>query len=169
MIPEVVQLNPDFIVWCDNKYELNEAAVWPVLASPKGPQAALWMFRHPFLHGGAESEMLESMLQPRYVAQRTQMEAYLAKARAQGLATEDASLTHYATGVQVWDLRHPDSQRLQDTWWDHIMQCGIEDQMSIFVVAQLFPPGAVQPLPGKMVFKAMNARFESYDAFYGIM
>ncbi len=34
--------------------------------------------------------------------------------------------------MQVWDLRHPDSQRLQDTWWDHIMLCGIEDQVFLW-------------------------------------
>ncbi len=101
MIPEIAALDPDFVVWCDNKYALNEAAVWPVLASPRGVQAALWLFRHPFLHGGAETEMRLSWYQPRYQAEYRQMVAYLARARSLGAVTEDASLPHYATGVQV--------------------------------------------------------------------
>ncbi len=166
---EIQRVHPDFVVWCDNKYALNEAAVWPVLASPRGPEAALWMFEHPFLHGGAETEMDEAMYQPRYAAQRDKVEAYFARVRTLGLRTEDASLTHYCTGVQVWDLRHPDAVRLQETWWEHIVECGLEDQASFFVVQQMFPYGTVRRLPGRVSRAVAQEPMKGYDAFAHVL
>ena len=71
--------------------------------------------------------------------------------------------------LQVWDLRHPDAVRLQDTWWQHILQCGVEDQVSVFVVAQLFAPDTVKPLPGNMVYASLGQPFESFDAFAQVL
>lgn len=169
LLREVASARPDFVVWCDHKYALNEAAVWPVLASPRGAQAALWLFQHPSLQGGAETEVEDILLQPRRTCDVPRVRAYLARARAMGLVTEDVSLNHYATAVQVWDLRHPDAARLQATWWDHTVECALEDQVAVFVVQQLFPPGTLRPLPGNMLFESMEAPFESYNAFAKVL
>lgn len=115
------------------------------------------------------TEMEEALMQPRYANQEQQMRSYLARVHSLGLVTEDASLPLFCVGVQVWDLRHPDAKSLQETWWDHIMQCGLEDQVSFFIVQQLFPHGTVRQLPGKVTWSPMKVPFSNFDAFANIL
>ncbi len=160
----ISSLRPDLVIWCDNKYEVNEALVWPIM-SDSTPQAALWMFRHPFLRGGAGPEFAAAVQEKKYAEEREQMEEYLKRARARGVRVVDPARPHYAAGVLVWDMRHATTLALQSAWYQGILECGVEDQVSLHVVLQQFPACTVQSLPGAMVMTNFFERFESFNAF----
>jgi hypothetical protein len=133
----------DYLFYIDDKYAINEALVPELVAKLKESNAPLAMKRHPFLDSNVLSEYTESLKQPRYWAQRQQMSAYIAKQVEDGLPL--LADIHYATGCILRDMHHPDIEKIDQLWFDHIVQCGIECQVSFFFIARQFPNIMVLP------------------------
>ncbi len=125
----------DFVVWFDNKFDVNTAGVLNVTSS-WDPTHAVMFHLHPFLCCGFDSELEESMKQPRYFAQRGQYLAYADQEVAAGYKRNGEK--HFQGGFIIYNLRHKKTRLFQDTWWDHIQRCGIQDQLSLYFVAQRF-------------------------------
>ena len=45
----------------------------------------------------------------------------------------------FQCGFLLYYLQHPDCKNIQNTWMKHIQKCGIQDQISMYYVAQRFP------------------------------
>ena len=131
----------------------------------EGPQAALWMFRHPFLRGGAGPELVEATKLEKYAEEIQQMEEYLERARQRGVRIVDPARHHFAAGVLVWDMRHEKTLALQSAWYQGILECGVEDQVSLHVVLLQFSRSAAQSLPGTMAMSNFRYKFESLNPF----
>jgi hypothetical protein len=102
------------------------------------------MKQHPFLNSNVMSEYTESLKQPRYYAQREQMSSYLAAQVTDGMTLQRD--IHFATGCILRDMRHPDVSQINKQWFEHILLCGIECQVSFFFIAQKFPNITVLPV-----------------------
>jgi hypothetical protein len=46
--------------------------------------------------------------------------------------------THSATGFIIRNMKHPEINNINNTWYTHILDCGIECQISFFFVTQLY-------------------------------
>ena len=45
---------------------------------------------------------------------------------------------HCACGFLIRNMKHTKTIEINNTWYQHIQECGIQDQISFFFVKQLF-------------------------------
>lgn len=132
--PELAEY--DFLFYADDKYKISEELIPGLAASLRANKSPMAMKHHPWLPPNVLYEYTESLFQKRYCDQRQMMMDYITSQLQQGLKV--VSKNHYTTMCILRDMRHPDMQNINDTWFSHIQQCGIECQISFFFVAQIF-------------------------------
>lgn len=130
----------DFVVWFDDKFRLNVTGVYDVIARwPKNAAAAF--HRHPSrctdtFPDCSVLEEVEDTLQHRYKRQHGQMKRYIATQERVGLRSTGRPL--YQAGFIIYNRKHPATRALQAKWLEHIRIAGVNDQVSLFFIAQLF-------------------------------
>ena len=113
----------------DSKYiHVDEQMVENLVGHP------VFFREHPFISNSVWTELEESMQQERYRRERNQYIEYINKNVTEGLASETPS--HLAGGFIIRDMRK--SRLFNETWFRHIQICGLNDQISLFFVKQLF-------------------------------
>jgi hypothetical protein len=98
---------------------------------------ALLLREHWYLGGNIWHEYFESMKYPRYLPYSKTYIQYIESQLDAGL--EETHPHHSAGGFLIRNMKHPETIRLNETWFQHIQQCGLNDQISFFFVKQLFP------------------------------
>ncbi len=88
-------------------------------------------------------EILDSMPQPRYFAQRAQIAKFVADELESG--GKPRSPVHFGCNVIVRDMHHPETRLSGARWMQYIGRCGIQDQISMHFVAQVHPD--ILPIP----------------------
>ena len=88
-------------------------------------------------------EYNESMKQHRYILQNEKYKKYINKQINNGLS--EITEYHYACGFLIRNMKHEKIIEINKTWYEHIQECGIQDQISFFFVKQLFN-GHIYPL-----------------------
>ena len=108
--------------------------------------------KHAFIKSNnVWDEFNESMKQPRYFAQKEQYEKYINQKLSQGLTP--VSDIHHVTGFII--RKHCEmTNQINEEWYKHIKECGIQCQISFFFVQQMY--------------KAHIYPVEYYDGFYDI-
>tara|TARA_Y100000389_G_scaffold156862_1_gene157833 strand:- start:333 stop:1694 length:1362 start_codon:yes stop_codon:yes gene_type:complete len=130
----------DFIIWFDNKFDPKINEVIPVLNN-WDQNKCVAMHRHPFLsdkngNGGADKELKESLKAERYRLQRELYEKYINEEVDKGFSINGEK--HYTCCFIIYNNKHPNTLKIQNTWMNHINRCGIQDQISMYFVAQRF-------------------------------
>uniref|UniRef100_A0A6C0IT44 Uncharacterized protein n=1 Tax=viral metagenome TaxID=1070528 RepID=A0A6C0IT44_9ZZZZ len=97
---------------------------------------ALLLRRHWFVEPNIWSEYNQSMKQPRYQKQSRQYTKYINKQIKNGLL--EKTYYHCCTGLLIRNMKHPKMIDINNTWYQHIQECGIQCQISFFFVKQLF-------------------------------
>jgi hypothetical protein len=97
---------------------------------------ALLIRHHWFISGKVNDELRVSMLQPRYKMEEEKYIQYINNQINNGLS--DTTPTHCACGFLIRNMKHPIINEINTTWYNHIQECGIQDQISFFFVKQLF-------------------------------
>ena len=77
-----------------------------------------------------------SMEQNRYVQQKERYLNYINKQLNNGL--KEKTNKHCQTGFLIRNMKHPKIKEINNTWYSHIQECGIQCQISFFFVKQLF-------------------------------
>ena len=103
---------------------------------------ALLLRQHEFLPPDVWVEFNVSMRQERYRLEREKYEAYIHKQVAKGLNTTTPQ--HCQCGFLIRNMKHPKMIDIDTTWYQHIQECGIQDQISFFFVKQFFE-GYIRP------------------------
>jgi hypothetical protein len=81
-------------------------------------------------------EFNESMKQTRYLHQKDQYIKYINKQLNKGL---NETIPHFAQcNVIIRNMKHPYVQLVNNAWYKHIKECGIQDQLSFFFVHQMY-------------------------------
>ena len=129
---ELVQY--EYTVFCDSKARVLLDKVLHLLATVTLP----WMvIKHPFLfHPCVYAEYDESMKQPRYVQQKDRYSSYIDKQVSCGLKTTTS--LHLCCTFIIRKMSDPVVTQINNLWWSHIEQCGIQDQITFFFVKQYF-------------------------------
>jgi len=81
-------------------------------------------------------EYAEAIKQERYRLQSDNYTKYINEQIAKGLS--EITKNHCATGVILRNMKHAKINELNETWYQHIQECGIQCQISFFFVKQLF-------------------------------
>jgi len=97
---------------------------------------ALLLREHPAIKNNIFDEFNESMNQPRYLNQKEQYLTYINKQIDNGL--KKSTKKHATCSLLIRNMRHPKIIDINNSWYSHIQECGIQDQISFFFVKQLY-------------------------------
>jgi len=97
---------------------------------------AILLREHWFLDNIIWSEFEESMKQKRYLYEKDKYLSYIDKQLKNGL--KEITDVHCATGLIIRNMKHKKINDINNTWYEHIQECGIQCQISFFFVKQLF-------------------------------
>jgi hypothetical protein len=88
------------------------------------------------LEANVYKEFDESMKQSRYVRQAERYKEYIEEQKEKGFST--VTDDHFACGFIIRNMRHPKVKEINETWYEHLKNCGIQDQISFFFAKQKF-------------------------------
>lgn len=91
---------------------------------------------HRFLAKNILFELAEAMGQPRYFSQRERSVTFITRRLEEGLQLNVEHL--YETGLILRNLRHPEVNTINEDWYQSILECGIECQLSFDFIAQKY-------------------------------
>ena len=97
---------------------------------------ALLLREHWFIHNNVWNEYNESIKQPRYRLESNKYQNYINNQKKNGLS--EVTEHNCACGFLIRNMKHSKINELNNTWYQHIQECGIQDQISFFFVKQLF-------------------------------
>jgi hypothetical protein len=97
---------------------------------------ALLLRKHEFIKPNIWNEYDVSMKQERYLIHSETYKKYINTQLENGL-NENVE-THAQCGFLIRNMKHPKMKEIDETWFKHIQECGIQDQISFFFVKQLF-------------------------------
>jgi hypothetical protein len=137
--------NYDYTCYFDSKQYVDDyVIVNHIKTLILNTDVAVLLVKHPFIQTNVWEEFHVSMRYSRYNIHEQNYREYITKCRLSGLSI--LTPIHYCTGFIVRNMKHPKIQELNDTWYSHIQECGIQCQISFFFVKQLFD-GHVKELP----------------------
>jgi hypothetical protein len=125
----------EYTCFSDSKTRVAMDMVLKIIASSTKP---FMVCKHPYIFTpNIEEEYDESMKQPRYVRQHKQYRRYIEKQLVLGRA--QVTEHHLCCTIVIRKMTDPQVAQLNEAWWQHIQECGIQDQLSFFFVKQLYP------------------------------
>jgi hypothetical protein len=136
---EYTELNEyDYLCFLDSKLEkVSEEFVENFITKYFINQNyALLIRKHWFINDNIWNEYNQSILQKRYSIEREKYKIYIAKQIKAGLS--ETTHQHCACGFLIRNMKHNKINAINTTWYEHIKECGIQDQISFFFVKQLF-------------------------------
>lgn len=132
-----------FLAYVDDKIAFGVEAFKQMTQTMERKGYSLLVRAHPSLSGNVLNEFAASMIQPRYQAQRDQTVEYIDKQLKNGLQLKTDNL--YWTSAILRDMHHPDTVLINEAWYEDILNCGIECQISFDFVAQKFTSIGLMP------------------------
>ncbi len=128
----------DYLCYLDSKLEkVNEIFVeYFINAFFIEQNYALLLRRHWFVGGNVWNEFELSMTQERYRIESDNYRKYISNQVEKGLIEETDR--HCACGFLIRNMKHEKMIELNNTWYQHIQECGIQDQISFHFINQLF-------------------------------
>jgi hypothetical protein len=98
---------------------------------------ALLLRRHTFINS-LDGEYAESIrYHHKYRLESEKYIKYINKQLQNGLS-KTAQIPHSQCGFLIRNMKHAKMIEINNTWYQHIQECGIQDQISFFFVKQLF-------------------------------
>jgi hypothetical protein len=129
----------DYLCYLDNKLpelsdEFIENHIQKYFINDK---YALILRQHPILNNYIWSEYTLSMYQPRYKNDCNRYFNYIVNQMSSGKFVDEDKY-HCTCSFLLRNMKHEKIIELNSTWYNHIQECGIQDQISFFFVKQLF-------------------------------
>lgn len=125
----------EYICWIDSKLKVTDIQkVYDMMNSLVGTKV-IALTRHPIPHVDVWGEYNLAIQYPKYESQKELYFAYIHKKLQEGF-DEKKPLRH-CVGFSV-RKQCENVEKIGETWYSHIQECGIEDQISWQFVAQHF-------------------------------
>jgi len=100
-------------------------------------EKALLLRDHVFIKDAdVMREYNESMFQQRYTKEKDRIMSYINKCLMKGLKQKIDK--HSQTGLLIRNMKHPKINGINNKWYDDILECGIQCQVSFFFVKQIY-------------------------------
>lgn len=133
----------DYLLYIDDKLHINLENIEFIISEMKGANSPIAMRKHPStdiqLKSGEYNVLFDfatSMYQWRYRQDWDRMIQYINQEVDSGYTMR--SKEYHACGVILRDMRHPETVKINETWYEHILRCGIQDQISYHFCEQRF-------------------------------
>lgn len=128
----------DYLCFLDSKLDkVNEIFVENFITKYFIKQNyALLLRKHWFVNNNVWNEYNLSMFQKRYKIESNKYKNYINIQVKKGLSPKTEQ--HCACGFLIRNMKHEKIIELNTTWYKHIQECGIQDQISFFFIKQLF-------------------------------
>jgi hypothetical protein len=97
---------------------------------------ALLLRKHWYTNGNIWDEFNNSIEQERYAFESEKYKKYIINQINAGFT--ETTQHHCACGFLIRNMKHEKMTEINTTWYSHIQECGIQDQISFFFVKQLF-------------------------------
>jgi len=133
----------DSLLYVDDKISFNASKMYCLSQTLIQDNKALMIREHPSLTHNILNELAVAMIQPRYQAQRDQMVAYIDAQIKSGLRLRVEHL--FWTSAILRNMRHSDTCLINENWYNAILDCGIECQITFDFVAQNFNSITLMP------------------------
>jgi hypothetical protein len=133
--------NYDFLFYIDDKIPFDAAKVPALIRALEKDTGAMAVRPQALFSGNVLYEFGQAMLQPRYKSQWSKTVGYITQELKEGFTLE---CQLYWTSAILRDMHHPDTERINSLWYEHINRCGTECQISFNFVAQRFT--SIRPL-----------------------
>jgi len=133
----------DSLLYIDDKISFNASKMYLLSQTLIQKNQALMIREHPSLKHNILNELSVAMIQPRYQAQRDQIVAYIDKQIKSGLQLRVDHL--FWTSAILRNMRHLDNNLINEDWYQAILDCGIECQISFDFVAQKYKNITLMP------------------------
>jgi hypothetical protein len=102
---------------------------------------ALLLREHWYNDRNVWSEFFDSMNYERYHSHGDRIRNYIQSQIDAGL--KELQPHHSATGFLIRNMKHPEINRLNEIWYQHILVCGIQCQIAFFFAKQFFPEDCI--------------------------
>lgn len=132
----------DWLCYKDDKKLLDMDVLEDCVAFVENANAAIGISLNPLFSDNILFEFGESMGQLRYKSQWKRIVNYINEEIEKGYKLQSRL---YWTGAILRNMRHPDTETIDQTWFEHIWRCGTQCQISFDFVAQRFSSIAVPP------------------------
>lgn len=123
----------DITIYTDSKLKLKEN-IYELIDEFEKTDCLYAIIKHPFLHNVWE-EYNECLKQPRYEVEKEKYKQYINNKLDQGF--KDKVNNHYATGFIIRKMTKKTNE-INKIWYENIVECGIECQISFFFIQQMF-------------------------------
>lgn len=97
---------------------------------------------HPWLQNNNLFEFAEAMDQPRYKKEWFKTVEYISSSIKNGYKLEGQM---YWTSAILRNMNHPDINKINELWFDHILKCGANCQISFNFISQKFNSISILP------------------------
>jgi len=124
-----------YLCWVDSKLEITSTEkVYDMMNSLVGTKI-IALTRHPIPHTDVWGEYNLAIQYPKYASQKDRYAAYISKRIAEGFDAKKP--LRHCSGFSV-RKQCKQMEDIGDVWYSHILECGIECQISWQFVAQLY-------------------------------
>lgn len=130
----------DYLVYLDSKVSIvSDAIIEDYIQKYFIEQNyALLIREHWYLKNHIWNEFAECFNHQRYRLETDRYIQYIMKQKSNGLDEIAPDLTLCQGGGIIRNMKHVKINEINDTWYQHIVDCGINDQISFFFIRQLF-------------------------------
>jgi glycosyltransferase involved in cell wall biosynthesis len=130
--------NYDYLCFLDSKLDkINEIFIENfIIKYFIEDNYALLLRKHWYINNKVWDEYDESINQERYRLESNKYKNYINNQIKNGLS--EVTEHHCACGILIRNMKHEKTNKINETWYEHIQECGIQDQISFFFVKQLF-------------------------------
>ena len=133
----------DSLLYVDDKIAFSASKMHQLSQTLIQQNQALMIREHPSLTHNILNELAVAMIQPRYQAQRDQMVAYIDAQIKSGLQLRVEHL--FWTSAILRNMRHSETYLINEDWYNAILDCGIECQITFDFVAQKYNSISLMP------------------------
>lgn len=145
VMPHVFEIlkDYDYLLFKDDKQPLDNAhpfdmdVIESYVNELEESNLPMMIHRHNFLDKNILFEFAEAMKQPRYRNQLNKIVDYITEEVNAGYKLNCGTI--YWCGWILRNMRHSLTNEIGEMWYQHILRCGIEDQISFDFVAQRYP------------------------------
>jgi hypothetical protein len=129
--------NFDWLFYKDDKINFDVNRLDEFISLLNENNSPIGIRKHPFLPPNVLYEHITAHGIPRYAAQLDKIIQYITTEVKNGYKLDCENL--YWTSAILRNNKHPDVNKINETWYEHISRCGIECQISFHFIAQQFP------------------------------
>jgi len=124
----------EYLCWFDTKLKVNVDKIEKLIDEMDVSRKSIVLSKHPYQFEDVWGEYNEAIKYPRYSIQQDQYKTYIESKIAE--RGSDKLNVHYCGGFSIRKLSDEKVIKFNEEWFENILKCGIEDQISLQFVHQ---------------------------------